>query len=152
MNFLVFKLSQGNPEVWMREAVKSNGTQYWEYLLLYMDDCLVVSKNGEKVFRNEIGKYFTLKETSIGPPKVYLGGKMSLVELANGSKTWALSSSQYVQEAVQNVESYLKEQDLRLPPRSGAPFSINYVPKIDEIVELKPVDDSYYQSLISILQ
>ena len=73
-----------------------------------MDDCLVVSENGERVLRNEIGKYFTLKETSIGPPKIYLGGKMISVELANGAKAWAFSSSQYVQEAVQNVEYHLK--------------------------------------------
>ena len=94
MKFLGFKSSQGDPEVWMQEAVKAGGTQYCEYVLLYVDDCLVVSENGEKVLRNEIGKYFTLKETSIGPPKVYLGGKMSLVELANGAKAWAFSSSQ----------------------------------------------------------
>ena len=87
----------------MQEAVKSDGTQYWEYVLLCVDDCLVVSENGEKVLRNEIGKYFTLKETSAGPPKVYLGGEIILVELANASKAWAFSSSQYVQEAVQNV-------------------------------------------------
>ena len=117
MNFLRFKLSQCDPEVLMREAVKADGTQYWEYVLLYVDDCLVVSENGEKFLRNEIGKYFTLGETSIGPPKVYLGGKMSLVELSNGSKAWAFSSSQYGQEAVQNVESYLKEKYLKLPAR-----------------------------------
>ena len=56
----------------MREAVKADGTQYWDYVILYVDDCLVVSKNGGKVLRNEIGKYFSLKETPIGPPKVYL--------------------------------------------------------------------------------
>ena len=79
MKFLGFKSSQGDPEVWMREAVKSDWTQYWEYVLPYVDDCLVFSENREKVLRNEIGKYFTLKETSVGPPKVYLGGKMCLV-------------------------------------------------------------------------
>ena len=56
MNFLVSKSIQGDPEVWMREAIKSDGTQYWEYVLLYVDDCLIVSENGEKVIRNEIGK------------------------------------------------------------------------------------------------
>ena len=56
MNFLGFKSSQGDPEVWMREAVKADGTQYWEYVLLYLDAFFVVSDNGEKVLRNEIGK------------------------------------------------------------------------------------------------
>ena len=69
---------------------------------------------------------------------------MSLVELANGAKAWALRSSQYVQEAVQDAESYLKEQDLKLPARSGAPFSPNYRPIIDETTELEPVDAAYY--------
>ena len=56
MNFLGFKSSQCDPEVWIWEAVKADRTQYWEYVLLYVDDCLVVSENGEKVLRNENGK------------------------------------------------------------------------------------------------
>ena len=75
-----------------------------------------------------------------------------MVELANGAKAWAFRSSQYLQKSVQKVESYLKEQDLRLPARSGSPFSINYRPKIDETKELEPVDAAYYQSLIGILR
>ena len=100
INLLVFKLSQSGPEVWMQESVKSDGTQYWEYVVLYVDDFLVVSENGEKVRRNEKRKYFTLKETSIGPPIVYFGGRMNLVELTNGAKAWGFRSSQYVQDAV----------------------------------------------------
>ena len=87
MNFLGFKLIQGDPEVWMQEAVKASGTKYWGYVLLYVDNCLFVSKNGERVLKNEIGKHFTLNETSIGPLKVYLGGNMSLVELDNVAKS-----------------------------------------------------------------
>ena len=60
----------------MREANKTDGTYYWEYVLLYVDECLVVSYNREKMLREEIGKYFKLKDKSIGTPDVYLGGKM----------------------------------------------------------------------------
>ena len=88
-----------------------------------MDNCLVISDNRKKVLWNEIDKYFTLKETYIGTPKVYLGWEISLVELANGAQAWSFSSSQYVQETLQNVESYLKEQGLKLPARAGSPFS-----------------------------
>ena len=56
----------------MRPAVKADGSEYWEYVLLYCDDTLVISENGEKVLRNEIGKYFELKEELIGPPSIYL--------------------------------------------------------------------------------
>ena len=75
MKLLGFKSSQGDPAVWIREAVKADGTQYWEYVLLYVDDCLVISDYGEKFLRNRIVKYFTIKETYIGPHKVYLGEK-----------------------------------------------------------------------------
>jgi hypothetical protein len=30
-------------DVWMRKSMKDDETQYWEYTLLYTDDCLVVS-------------------------------------------------------------------------------------------------------------
>ena len=52
-----------------------------------------------------IGKYFKLKEKSIGPPDVYLGVRMRQVKLDNGSKAWAFSFSQYVVEDVKNVEA-----------------------------------------------
>ena len=57
--------------------MNSNGSPYWEYILLYYDDTLVISEHGEKVLRGEIGKYCGFKESSIGPPSIYLGGKMS---------------------------------------------------------------------------
>jgi len=74
MKFLAFKSCQADPDIWMREAVKPDGSQYWEYVLLYVDDCLVISDNGEQILRQEIGKYFKLKEESISPPDIYLGG------------------------------------------------------------------------------
>ena len=72
-----------------------------------MDDCLAVSDHGEKMLREEIEKYYMLKEKSIDPPDIYLGGKMRQVKLNNGSIEWSFSYSQYVLEAVKNVEAYL---------------------------------------------
>ena len=46
IKFLGSKSIHGDPGVWMREAVKADGTQNWKYVLLYVDDCLVVSENG----------------------------------------------------------------------------------------------------------
>ena len=71
---------------------------------MYTDDTLVVSHNGEHVLQKEISRYFDLKEESIGPPKIYLGGHMRQVVLDNGTKAWAFGSLQYVQLAVHNVE------------------------------------------------
>ena len=68
----------------MRPANTSDGSKYWEYVLLYVDDVLIVSEHGEKVLREELGKYFELKEESIGPPSFYLGGKLRKVTLDSG--------------------------------------------------------------------
>ena len=48
-----------------------------------------------------------LKPDLIGPPKIYLGGKVSKVNLPIGVTAWAISASQYVQEAVRNVEAHI---------------------------------------------
>ena len=77
MKFLGFEYSQADPDVWMRESVRKDGsTKYYEYVLLYTDDCLVINDRGETMLRKEIGKYFNLKSSSIGPPTQYLGGKL----------------------------------------------------------------------------
>jgi hypothetical protein len=140
MNHLGFKSSKGDADIWMREAVKSNGEEYYEYVLLYVDDCLVISEHGESVIRNEIGKYFILKESSIGPPDIYLGGKVRKVNLANGSTAWSFSSSQYVQAAVNNVEEHLKKKMQKIPPKANAPLKTDYRPEIDLSAELEPID------------
>ena len=152
MTSLGFKSSLGDPDVWFRPAVKSDGTEYNEYVLLYVDDVLVISENGEKVIREEIGRQWQFKESSIEKPTIYLGGKCREVTLCNGVVCWAFSSSQYVQEAVKNVEAWLKKKDRTLPKRAEAPFVPGYRPEVDVSRELGHDEASYYQSLIGILR
>ena len=69
MKFLGFTSCEGDAEVWRRKARKDDGLEYYEYILLYVDDALCISHNAEHILRGELGKYFVLKESSIGPPK-----------------------------------------------------------------------------------
>ncbi|HEY9711012.1 MAG TPA: hypothetical protein V6D48_22590 [Oculatellaceae cyanobacterium] len=110
----------------MRPAIMHNGDNYWEYLLLYTDDLLAISQNGSHLLCGKVGKYFELKEESIGPPKIYLGGKMREVILDNDSKAWAFGSSQYVLAAVANVEDYLKKSGAILPAKALTPTKNGY--------------------------
>jgi hypothetical protein len=43
----------------------------------------VISERAEAILRKEIGKYWEIKEGSIGPPTKYKDGKLREVELAN---------------------------------------------------------------------
>ena len=152
MRHLDFVSCPADPDVWMRPAKTSDGHPCYEYILLYTDDALAISPNAERLLRHGIGKYFELKEESIGPPDIYLGGRVRKVELENGMKAWAFGSSQYVQAAVKNVEQYLAKSDQRLPVRADTPMQTSYRPELDVSQELSPTDAAYFQSLIGILQ
>jgi hypothetical protein len=52
---LGFKSYPADPDVWMREQTKPDGNKVWEYVLLYVDDCLIISSRAEDTLRNEIG-------------------------------------------------------------------------------------------------
>ena len=96
-----------------------------------------------------------LKVSSIGPPGIYLGGNINNVTVTSteGPKeAWSFSSSQYVKIAVSNVEKYLREKGMKLSKEKDSTLSSNYLPELDETVELDPIDAAYYQSLIGILR
>ena len=155
MEFLNFKSCLADPNVWMRPAIKSDGNTYYEYILLYVDDALVVSENAESIPRNELRRYFHLKEESIGPPTIYLGGRVCKVQLENSVRAWSLSSSQYVQSAVKNVEEYIRRPEishLKIPSKAETPLMTSYRSELDVSPELTPRDSAYYQSLIGILR
>ena len=84
MEFLGFKSKGGDPDVCMRPATQKDGTEVYEYVFLYTDDCLVVSENAKSILKNEIGRYFELKPDSIEPSSLYLGGHLQKIELSNG--------------------------------------------------------------------
>jgi hypothetical protein len=152
MHEMGFESCKADPDVWFRPGTRDDGTKYWQYALLYVDDILAIMEEPEKFLREELGVRFTIKEKSIGPPTQYLGNKVSEVTMENGVKCWSFSSSQYVQNAVKNVESYLLKQGEKPLPKSKSPWPSNYRPEIDVTPELSSVYASYYQSLIGILR
>jgi hypothetical protein len=155
MRHLDFVSCPADPDVWMRPAKHSDGSEYYEYILLYTDDALVVSEQAENVLRQDLGRYFELKEESIGPPKIYLGGGVRKVKLDNGVEAWAFSSSQYVRAAVANVESYVSEKSearWKIPAKAETPLRTSYRPELDTSPELQATESAYYQSIIGILR
>ena len=55
MHDLSFFSFPANPDIWMRKALKADSLPCYDYVLLYMDDTLVVSKRAEAILREEIG-------------------------------------------------------------------------------------------------
>ena len=152
MEHIGFKSKGGNPDAWMRPATSPDGSAVYDYVLLYMDDCLVMSDNAEGILKKEIGRYFQLKPESIGPPSLYLGGHLEEVEIDGSTKAWVFSSTQYVQAAVSNVESYLQRRGEKLRAKAKNVLPKSYRPEIDVSEKLEAKASSYYQSLIGVLR
>jgi hypothetical protein len=49
MGQLGFTSSRADPDVWLRLLKRSTGEEYYKYILLYVDDVLVISKNADNV-------------------------------------------------------------------------------------------------------
>ena len=108
MEHMGYESCLADPDLWMREAKLDNGTEYYEYILLYVDDCLVISQYPKESL-HRLGKYFPLKPESVGPPKLYLGGKLSQLDLPDGVRAWTISASKYIQQDLNNLERNFEE-------------------------------------------
>ena len=53
MGHLGFTSCRADPDVWMRADTKPNGEEYFEDVLLYVDDILVISHKPEAILREE---------------------------------------------------------------------------------------------------
>ena len=88
-----FRPSRADEDVWIRPAVKPNGTKYYEFILTYVDDVLGVSYNPNML--RCIGLHFKLKKDKIAEPEMYLGANMSKMINTEGAECWAMSSDDY---------------------------------------------------------
>ena len=151
MEALNYLPCRADTDVWMRKSRKSNSTEYYEYMLLYVDDCLAIYETPKEAVL-QLDKFFNIQPRSIAPPNIYLGGKVNKICLQNMVEAWTFSSIQYVQEAVSNVDKFLQDFDgSMLSMKINDPLSNGYIPELDISTELDGSDGAYSQSFISIL-
>jgi hypothetical protein len=94
-------------DLWMKaETRPDKGALYWAYILIYVDDILCVHHDPGSPLA-KLDEYFNMREGSIQVPTFYFGAKLKKTVLPNGVVAWGMSSSKYVQSAVQNVKEYL---------------------------------------------
>ena len=118
MEALNYLPCRADPYGWMRKARKSDGTEYYEYMIL----------------------------KSIAPSDIYLVGKVKKMRLPNMLEAWTFSLRQYVQEAVSNVENFLQDLDVSMLSTNINASLSNYCrPELDSSPELDGADGAYYQ-------
>jgi hypothetical protein len=148
---LGFQSSLADPDVWLRAATKGDGEQYYEYVLMYVDDILAISYD-PKAILEDVQRTFKLKNNKIEPPEFYLGAKLQEKPI-NNVRCWTVSSQDYVKAAVKNVEEAIKNKGRRLPTANiDTPMNNNYTPELDATTELEGDDIVFYQELIGVLR
>ena len=115
-----FRPTRADPDVWRRPAKKTDGKEYYEYILCYVDDLLAISEDATKVLQG-VQAIFKFKDNKIVRPKVYLGPQLDTMTV-DGFDGWTMSSQKYVKVAIDNVEEVLARTDQRLPTKCGTPL------------------------------
>jgi hypothetical protein len=142
-----------DPDVWRRLAKTESGKEYYELLLVYVDDILL-SSHDPKPTMETINNFYELKEPAAAP-ETYLGAQIYLHALADGTSAWAMSSEKYVSNAVKTVETLLETEDkprYHLKTTAKVPFPTTYRPELDVSPELDTRGLSRYRQLIGILR
>ena len=149
---LGFKSCYADNDVWLREQCKKDGTKYYEYVLIYVDDILCFSENPQLVM-DQLSKSYRLKEGSVEKPKRYLGAQIEEFQLEDGRVVWAMNGRDYLTNAIRIVEKDLEESGgQNLSHRYNTPMDTSYKPEMD-ITPLLPIElISKYQSYIGILR
>ena len=159
-NNLGFTSSLADPDVWYRAKTKSDGTKYYAYLLIYVDDVISVDVDPKQNI-DEIGKVFKIKNGSDGPPDIYLGANIQkLKSRSPGEQCWGMSCEQYVRDAIKHVKEKLKgdgwEFNRKLSDPNYSPQqpfqTLSYKPELDSSLLCSDQEANYYQNLIGVLR
>ena len=148
-----FKSSYADPDVWIRAARREDGFEYYELILVYVDDVLAVSESPEKIMQ-ALGEVYELKEGSVKEPDIYLGANVEKVQLPDGRSVWAMSPKTYVKNSIKVVEDLLVADGagLHLKTTARNPFPSGYKPELDVTTELDEAMASRFLQLIGILR
>ena len=152
---LQYTPSKADPDVWIKPAVKPDGTEYYAMILVYVDDCLHVHHD-TKPLMDRLNQIYRLKEEPCEPDR-YLGANIKKF-IVGDTVRHAMCCTDYVNSAIANLEKTLAtdgEPD-RLSSYSNKsckrPFPLAYRPECDTSPELSSEMGSRYLQLIGILR
>ena len=144
--------------VYLKPEKDSDGNEYYSYMIVYVDDVLILHKRPSK-YMDQINRDYRLKDPPESP-KMYLGADICkfIVNLGENDQVecWAMSADSHVKKALEVVEQRLKDGNVMFRASnktSEHPFSSqSYRPELDVSKECNDDDIQFYQSLIGIMR
>ena len=135
--------------MYLRAVCKPDGTEYFEYMLVYVDDILCISHATAPIMK-DLATWYQLKEGSIGSPTRYLGANIGTMENLDGKDCWAMSSDSYHQNAVKIVQEFMDGEGVKMR-NPKAPFHrLDYHPELDDTPLLGLWMIARYQQMIGV--
>ena len=142
----------GDPDVWRKPAVKPDGNKYYEYIVVYIDDLLVIGQNPIHITDALQADPFNYILKDVQEPKTFLGAVISKYNL-EGSVTWAISMDDYLRKPLANVEDQFGKLGLMFnKSQLSNPAAPDYHPEIDTSKLLEGDEVTLYQSYVGILR
>lgn len=81
--------TKADPDVWIRPAMKADGSKYYEMVLVYVDDIHCVCHDPRATMSGLQGT-FKLKYDEVEKPEMYLGAEVN-TKILNGVECWTMS-------------------------------------------------------------
>ena len=155
---LGFMNTKADVDVYRRKSAKTDGTPYYEYLVVYVDDNICVSEDPSK-WMNVLASRCRLRE--VGIPKRFLGSDIKRKQYIDENEyqvyCWAFGSDTYVRDTYNLAESQMKKHGLSYPITrrhgSSSPLSSQaYRPELDSSEICNEELMGMYQNLLGVLR
>ena len=143
--------------VYIRAEKHDDGTEYYSYLVVYVDDVLSIHKDPGKIL-SYVNRDFRLKDPP-QQPTMYLGADICKYHVdgdITNNECWAMSADSHVKKAIEVVQSRMKDDNVKFKASAKTaehPFSSqSYRPELDTTEECDDDQVQFYQSLVGIMR
>jgi hypothetical protein len=152
-----FSACLADGDVWLRSAIKPGGAQYYEYILVYVDDIPAISLDPRSIM-DTLSEHYTLKAGSVRAPKEYLGLDIQKFNLHCSDSTgptvqsyWSMSARTNIKRAFTKVKWTLAEVNQRLKTKVTTPIADKYCAELYGTPKLDSERITYFLGLIGVL-
>ena len=135
----------------MKKQCDEEGNKYWSYMLVYVDDCLLVHHDPGPTM-DELKRRYSLKNDAYGEPDRYLGANTGKFQLGNGHMYWSMHPYDYVDQVTKMVKQWSIDDNRPWKNNRKNAMNENYAPELDISRELGDDLATRYQQMIGILR
>ena len=81
--------------LWQKPSIKANGDTYYAYILVYVDDILVIDEHPDK-YMAMLQDSYTVRKDTVKEPEQYLGADIGKTFFDDGTYAWTMGSASYI--------------------------------------------------------